>query len=142
MATDYIIGNDGFVTLAAPIQGINVKSWAANSSRVSSDVTGFSDTARRRRLGLYDIVGSLSGTPMMGTTTALITVTSAQTSAQLLVLGLYSNNSSVTTDDVSFSVTAVFDSMSFNSTKDGDATVQVSWQNASGAVPTVAWSVV
>ena len=142
MPLDYIIGNDGFVTLAAPVQGISVKQWAANSSRVSTDVTGFSDTARRRKLGLFDMVGSLSGVPTYGTTTALITVTATQTTAQTLVLGLTNGTSTtVTTDDVSFTITCVFDTMSFNSAKDGDASVQVSWQLSSGAVPSVVWVV-
>tara|TARA_R110000868_G_scaffold129870_2_gene339113 strand:+ start:2464 stop:2886 length:423 start_codon:yes stop_codon:yes gene_type:complete len=139
MATTYIIGNDGFVTLSQPVQGLTVKSWAANCTRVSTDITGFDDTARRRRLGLFDMTGSLTGSPMFGTTTSVITVTSLQTANSALVLGLSAGTNSST--GVTFSLTPVYDSFSFTSAKDGEATVAVTFQNASGAVPTVVWSV-
>jgi len=142
MATTYIIGNDGYVTLGDPVKGIQVKQWAANATRVSSDVTGFGDAARRRRAGLFDITGSLSGTPVCGTTTGVISFTSVQTSNATMSLGLYTGgDTNVTTDDVFITVNPIFESFAFTSAKEGDAGVQISWQNANGALPTVGWVV-
>jgi len=57
MATTYT-GNDGNVT--GPL-GAKLSTFNFSVSRISHDITGFSNVGRERKLGLWDIRGSAGG---------------------------------------------------------------------------------
>ena len=69
----YLIGNDGSVTMPSGGDVIKVKTFAATLARPESDLTGFGDTGKRRRLGMLDLTGSLTGVPAIDSTASVNT---------------------------------------------------------------------
>ena len=137
MATTYLVGNDGAVALPAA-HGMNVKVWAATLTRVSSDITGFGDTGKRRRLGIVDVTGSLSGTPFYSGTNTSAGMDVAQAGGTL-VLSL----SGVTSGTVSaayISMSCVFDQFALNVDKNGESSLTMNYQLSGGAAPTIVWT--
>lgn len=148
----YIIGNDGNVGISCggTTQGLmKVRSFAANLSRPVSEITGFGDTGRRKRLGMQDLTGTLNasfGIDSTGSTNSSITNNSMWMFSQQdstnqrpqLTLTLYD---STTTADAKIVANCVFSSYAFNAAKDGDTTVTVNFENADGAAPVVTWLV-
>ena len=132
MATTYLVGNDGAVSLPAA-HGMNVKVWAATLTRVSSDITGFGDTGKRRRLGIVDVTGSLSGTPFYGGTGNSAGMDVAQAGGTL-VLSLSGATSGT--------ASAAYISMSFalNVDKNGESSLTMNYQLSGGAAPTIVWT--
>ena len=53
-------GVAGNVAMAGCIGGI-IKSWTANFTRATTDITGFQNAARKRAIGTPDVTGSLTG---------------------------------------------------------------------------------
>lgn len=140
MATQYIIGNDGDVSLGAGVTNqIKVRSFAATLSRPQSDLTGFGDTGRRRRLGMLDLTGSLTGSLEVNDTgTTSVAVMFNQTATTLITLGLFDGTA---TNDARIAANCVLDSYAFSSDKTGDVTVTANFANADGAAPVVTWLV-
>lgn len=136
MALTYLVGNDGAVTLPAS-HGMNVKVWAANLTRVSSDVTAFGDTGKRRRLGIVDVTGSLSGTPFYAAANSSAGIDVAQAGGTL-VLSLSGQTSGAT--GAYLSMTCLFDTFAMNVDKNGENTLTMNYQLSGGAAPTVVWS--
>lgn len=148
----YLVGNDGDIsiyvggTAATNLETIvKVQSYSASLSRVSTDLTGFGDTGRRRRLGIIDMTGSLNGvlgldTAAASTSTTLFTKTtdpSSTSTALTVTLAFWTGTT--TTSVAKIVSTAVFSQWSFNSNKMGDATVSGNFENASGSAPVVTW---
>ena len=140
MATTYLVGNDGAVALPAA-HGMNVKVWAATLTRVSSDITGFGDTGKRRRLGIVDVTGSLSGTPFYGGTGNSAGMDVAQAGGTL-VLSLSGQTATTTsaTSAAFISMSCVFDQFALNVDKNGESSLTMNYQLSGGAAPTIVWS--
>jgi hypothetical protein len=141
MAIDtFVIGNDGNVTMPASGNVFRVRSFAANLSRVESELTGFSDTGRRKRLGMLDLTGSLSGVPAVdstaSTTTALTSMIWMNTATQALTLTIFDS-----TNDARIAANCIFNGFAFNVDKTADSTVTCNFANADGAAPVVTWLV-
>ena len=141
MAIDtFVIGNDGNVTMPASGSVFRVRSFAANLSRVESELTGFSDSGRRKRLGMLDLTGSLSGVPAVdstaSTTTALTSMIWMNTATQALTLTIYDS-----TNDARIAANCIFNGFAFNVDKTADSTVTCNFANADGAAPVVTWLV-
>jgi hypothetical protein len=141
MAIDtFVIGNDGNVTMPASGSVFRVRSFAANLSRVESELTGFSDTGRRKRLGMLDLTGSLSGVPAVdstaSTTTALTSMIWMNTATQALTLTIYDS-----TNDARIAANCIFNGFAFNVDKTADSTVTCNFANADGVAPVVTWLV-
>jgi hypothetical protein len=148
-ATTYVLGSDGFVSVAGTDQ-IKVKSYAASLFRQSFDVTAFGDAGRRKRLGFLDLTGSLSGIMIVGTTTSTVTTdlfygvkTNYSTGTNFsesvsLTLGLY-GTSAAATSGAMIVAGVVFDSFAFSSDKGGDASVTANFANGGGTAPVLTW---
>jgi hypothetical protein len=149
MAIDtYVIGNDGnvaYVLNSATQVFFKVQSYAATLQRPVSTLTAFGDTGHRKRLGMLDLTGSLNaviGIDSTGSTstsnTAIVLISSQDvaTTRPAVTLSIYDTTS---TSDAKITSNAVFSSFAFNSSKTGDTTVTVNFENADGAAPVVTW---
>lgn len=136
----YVIGNDGNVSIGS-VDVLKVRSFAATLQRVSSDLTGFGDSGRRRRLGMIDLTGSMTGVAAVGTTTATTgtSVFYGINEAHTVTLTIYDSTSTSVTTDANIVATCVFDQFAFNSDKTGDTTVTANFANSSGSAPVVTW---
>jgi hypothetical protein len=136
----YLCGNDGSVTLPAGGEVIQVRTFAATLERVESDTTGFSDTGRRRRLGMLDLTGSLTGVPGVGTatTSAATSCVFLQTATAALTLNLFDGT---TTSDAKISANCIFNGFAFNVDKTGDSTLTCNFSNGDGTAPVISWLV-
>jgi hypothetical protein len=142
MAIDtYVIGNDGNVTLPNADAVFKVRSFAANLSRPSSDLTAFGDTGKRRRVGLLDLTGSLNaviGVNAAGSAgTTSTSIMFSQTATAALTLTVFDTTNG--TSDAKIVANCVFNSFAFNSDKNGDATLTANFENADGVAPVVTW---
>jgi hypothetical protein len=149
MAIDtYVIGNDGNVAYSlnsATQVFFKVQSYAATLQRPVSTLTAFGDTGQRKRLGMLDLTGSLNaviGIDSTGSTstsnTAIVLISSQDvaTTRPAVTLSIYDSTS---TSDAKITSNAVFSSFAFNSSKTGDTTVTVNFENADGSAPVVTW---
>jgi len=149
MAIDtYVIGNDGNVAYSlnsATQVFFKVQSYAATLQRPVSTLTAFGDTGQRKRLGMLDLTGSLNaviGIDSTGSTstsnTAIVLISSQDvaTTRPAVTLSIYDTTS---TSDAKITSNAVFSSFAFNSSKTGDTTVTVNFENADGSAPVVTW---
>lgn len=140
MPTVYIVGNDGDVSLGAGVTNrMKVRSYAATLARVESDVTGFGDSGRRRRLGMLDLTGSLTGSVEVNDTgTTNTAVMFNQTGTTAIVLGLFDGTA---TSDARIAANCILNNYAFASDKTGDVTLTANFANADGAAPVVTWLV-
>lgn len=146
-ATTYVLGSDGFVSVAGTDQ-IKVKSYAASLFRQSFDVTAFGDAGRRKRLGFLDLTGSLSGMMIVGTTSSVaatslfygVRTNYSTNSAEAcsLTLGLYGTAATATVGAM-IVADVVFDSFAFSSDKGGDASVTANFASGGGTAPVLTW---
>lgn len=151
MAIDqYIVGNDGDVSfsIAGTTQSfMKVTTFTANLSRNVSVITGFGDTGGRRRLGMLDLTGTLSGvagvglgTPTTSTQSIYIQdfsspVTNNTNHLVQATLSLYKSG----TNEAKIVAKCVLYNWSFNSAKAGDSTLSCNIENADGVAPVVTW---
>lgn len=141
MATTYLVGNDGDAVLPSS-HLLNVKVWAANVAYVSSDLTGFTNTGKVRRLGIADITGSLNGTAIQGTGTPWGTLASTSLPSQpggTLVLSV-DGTTSGTSSGAYLSFGAVFNSYAFSVDKNGEQSLSVNFEMNDGDGATVVWA--
>lgn len=140
MATTYIIGNDGDVSLGTSITNkIKVRTFAATLARSESDLTGFGDSGRRRRLGMLDLTGSFTGSLEVNDTgTTNTAVMFNQTGTTAIVLGLFDGTA---TNDCRIAANCIVNNYAFASDKTGDVTITANFANADGAAPVVTWLV-
>jgi len=135
----YIIGNDGNVTMPTGGTVIQVKTFAATLARAESDLTGFGDTGKRRRLGLLDLTGSLNGVPAIDSTATSNTASFfSSTATAALTLTIFDATG---TTDAKIAANCVFNNFAFNADKSGDTTVSCNFANGDGTAPVVTWLV-
>lgn len=135
----YLIGNDGAVTMPSGGDVIKVKTFAATLARPESDLTGFGDTGKRRRLGMLDLTGSLTGVPAIDSTASSNTASFlSSTATAALTLTLFD---ATTTTDAKIVANCVFNNFAFNVDKNGDSTLTCNFSNGDGAAPVVTWLV-
>ena len=135
----YLIGNDGAVTMPSGGDVIKVKTFAATLARPESDLTGFGDTGKRRRLGMLDLTGSLTGVPAIDSTASVNTASFlSSTATAALTLTLFD---ATTTTDAKIVANCVFNNFAFNVDKNGDSTLTCNFSNGDGAAPVVTWLV-
>ena len=135
----YLIGNDGSVTMPSGGDVIKVKTFAATLARPESDLTGFGDTGKRRRLGMLDLTGSLTGVPAIDSTASVNTASFlSSTATAALTLTLFD---ATTTTDAKIVANCVFNNFAFNVDKNGDSTLTCNFSNGDGAAPVVTWLV-
>ena len=135
----YLIGNDGAVTMPSGGDVIKVKTFAATLARPESDLTGFGDTGKRRRLGMLDLTGSLTGVPAIDSTASVNTASFfVSTATAALTLTLFD---ATTTTDAKIVANCVFNNFAFNVDKNGDSTLTCNFSNGDGAAPVVTWLV-
>ena len=132
-------GVAGNVAMAGCIGGI-IKSWTANFTRATTDITGFQGATRNRAIGIQDVTGSLTGSiddsallmPLIG-----IASTSA-TSPVSLTLTAQGGNT--------IAFLALIDSVTLGVAVDGEATFSCNYAIAStataytSAVTTSVWA--
>lgn len=151
MAIDqYIVGNDGDVSfsIGGTAQSfMKVTTFTANLSRNVSVITGFGDTGGRRRLGMLDLTGTLSGVAGVGVatpTTSTNSIFSQDFSSPVTnntnhlvqaTLTLYKSG----TNEAKIVAKCVLYNWSFNSAKAGDSTLSCNMENADGVAPVVTW---
>ena len=151
MAIDqYIVGNDGDVSfsIGGTTQSfMKVTTFTANLSRNVSVITGFGDTGGRRRLGMLDLTGTLSGVAGVG-------IGTVSTSTQNIYIQDFSNPLTNNTNHMVQATLSLYKSgtteakivakcvlynWSFNSAKAGDSTLSCNIENADGVAPVVTW---
>ena len=151
MAIDqYIVGNDGDVSfsIGGTAQSfMKVTTFTANLSRNVSVITGFGDTGGRRRLGMLDLTGTLSGVAGVG-------IGTVSTSTQNIYIQDFSNPLTNNTNHMVQATLSLYKSgtteakivakcvlynWSFNSAKAGDSTLSCNIENADGVAPVVTW---
>jgi hypothetical protein len=135
--TTYAIGNDGAVTLPSGAELLQVRSYAATLERVESEVTGFADTGRRKRLGMLDVTGSLTGVAGVGTATNSTTILHS-TATAALTLKVFDTTG---TSDCQIAANCIFNGFAFNVDKTGDSTLTCNFANGDGAAPVITWLV-
>ena len=130
-------GVNGNITFANALGG-NIKSWTANFTRATTDITGFQGATRNRAIGIQDVTGSLTGSiddtlmPLLG-----IASTSA-TSPVSLTLTAQGGNT--------IAFLALIDSVTLGVAVDGEATFACNYAIAStqtaytSAVTTSVWT--
>jgi hypothetical protein len=136
----YLIGNDGNVTMPSGGDVIKVKTFAATLARAESDLTGFGDSGKRRRLGLLDLTGSLNGIPAADST-ATGTTASFFVSTSTAALTLAILDVAASTNDARIAANCVFNNFAFNVDKNGDSTLTCNFSNGDGTAPVVTWLV-
>ena len=148
----YLVGNDGDVsigiagTAATNLQTlIKVSNYSANLSRVSTDLTGFGDTGRRRRLGIIDMTGSVSGvlgidaTATANTSSFFTNTMDPSSTSTACTVSLAFWTGTAATTQAKIVGTVVFGQFSFGNNKMGDATVSGNFELAGGSAPVVTW---
>jgi len=136
----YLIGNDGNVTMPSGGDVIKIKTFAATLARPESDLTGFGDSGKRRRLGLLDLTGSLNGIPASDSTatanTASFFVSTSTAALTLAILDV-----AASTNDARIAANCIFNNFAFNVDKNGDSTLTCNFSNGDGTAPVVTWLV-
>lgn len=122
MAT-YYTGFDGDV--AGPL-GAQLNAFNFTVSRVSHDITGFSNVGRLRQLGLWDIRGSASGTTKSDTG-APWSMQTANTGQTITLYVFQATN----TNDCSIQFNCVIEDTQFSASKGGDNSVSFNFGLAS-----------
>lgn len=137
------VGHDGSASLGTGV--MNIKVWAATVSRVSTDTTGFSASGKTRRLGVIDITGSLAGQVLVGdaggSPWGIIAANAVPDQAGgTVTLSLYGGTTTTATNAAMLQFDAVYSSVAFNSDKNGDQTVTLSFEMNDSNGPTVVWA--
>jgi hypothetical protein len=137
----YLVGNDGGVVLGDHFAQFNA--WNGTFSRQVSDITGFSDAGRRRRLGVWDANGSAGGFLRADATSTGPGVNTAdwQTGGSTIYLHAKGSGTVATnaTGVCTMILTAVISEVAMSVAKTGDAAVSFNWALAGGAIPIELW---
>lgn len=130
-------GVGGNIAMSGCLGGV-IKSWTANLSRPSTDITGFGNATKNRAVGIIDLTGSMSGSLSYALAPTL--AFSGNTAAVALTLGCSGPGSTVNT----LTFNAIMDSISIGVAVDGEASFSANFGIASteatfGAAVVVAW---
>jgi hypothetical protein len=125
----YAIGSDGSVTMPTGYKA-QINTWSATLARATQVVTGFGDAGHQRRAsGVLDITGSAGGVPEDNSaSTSAFGISSAAGAALTLNI----------TSGTSLAFDAVFSSVAFSVTNDGDSTVTFNFE-LDDTSPTLTW---
>lgn len=134
MAETYAVGYDGTASLTTA-HNARLRVWNGVFSRVVSDITAFADTGRRRKLGLYDVTGSVGGTMSYDAANTGPGINDTDWNRNGVAITLSVAGGTVN----QYTVTAVISQVTINVQKDADATISFDFQNSGGAAPTEAW---
>jgi len=115
-------GVNGNITFANALGG-NIKSWTANFTRASVDISAFGGATRNRAVGLIDVTGSMTGT--LDSATSPTVAFSGNTAAASITLTADSGNTIV--------FPAIIDSFTVGVAVDGEATFSANYGIASSA---------
>ncbi len=134
MAQTWVSGFDGTITLPTG-HAAHLRVWDGRFSRAVSDITGFSDSGRRRKLGIFDLEGSAGGTTTYDASNLSpgINTSDWNRDGGTLVLGVVGSTA------CAYTATAVMTNISFSVAKDGDSSITFDFANSGGTVPTEAW---
>ena len=129
-----ISGVNGNIAITNAIGGI-IKSWTANFTRATTDITGFTNAARNRAIGIIDVTGSMTGSLDNGTSPTV--AFSGNTAAADITLTAESGNTLV--------FKAILDSFTVGVAVDGEATFACNYaiastQTAFTSAVTVSWT--
>jgi len=135
----YLVGNDGGVHLGSHFAQFNT--WNGTFSRQVSDITGFGDSGRRRKLGVWDANGSAGGFMLADASSNKpgINTTNWQTDGNAIYLHARGSGAATAATACTMSMTAVISEIALSSTKTGDAAISFNWSLAGGSVPTETW---
>ena len=138
MPTSYLTGNDGGVALGtATNHNAQFNVWNATVSRNVSDISGFGDGARRRRLGVYDVQGSAGGFLLADADGPGVNTTDWVSTG--ISVFLHAKGSGASTSSCTLSFGAIISEIAVSNAKTGDAAVSFNFQLASGSAPTETW---
>ena len=115
-----ISGVNGNIAIANAIGGI-IKSWTANFTRASTDITGFTNATRNRAIGIIDVTGSMTGSLDSGTSPTV--AFSGNTAAADITLTAEGGNTLL--------FKAILDSFTVGVAVDGEATFSANFAIAS-----------
>jgi len=115
-----ISGVNGNIAIANAIGGI-IKSWTANFTRASTDITGFGNATRNRAVGIIDVTGSMTGSLDSGTSPTV--AFTGNTAAANITLTAETGNTLV--------FKAIIDSITVGVAVDGEATFSANYAIAS-----------
>ena len=115
-----ISGVNGNIAIANAIGGI-IKSWTANFTRASTDITGFTNATRNRAIGIIDVTGSMTGSLDSGTSPTV--AFSGNTAAADITLTAEGGNTLL--------FKAILDSFTVGVAVDGEATFSANFSIAS-----------
>jgi hypothetical protein len=115
-----ISGVNGNIAIANAIGGI-IKSWTANFTRASTDITGFTNATRNRAIGIIDVTGSMTGSLDNGTSPTV--AFSGNTAAADITLTAEGGNTLL--------FKAILDSFTVGVAVDGEATFSANFAIAS-----------
>lgn len=129
-----ISGVNGNIAISGAIGGI-IKSWTANFTRASTDITGFGNATRNRAIGIIDLTGSMTGS--LDATTSPTVAFTGNTAAAAITLTAEGGNTLV--------FNAIIDSITVGVAVDGEATFSANFGIASTATAftsavTVTWT--
>ena len=113
-------GLAGNVAMSGCIGGI-IKSWTANFTRATTDITGFTNATRNRAIGIIDVTGSMTGSLDNGTSPTV--AFSSNTAAAAITLTAEAGNTLV--------FNAIIDSFTVGVAVDGEATFSANFAIAS-----------
>lgn len=127
-------GVNGNIAITNALGGI-IKSWTANFTRVSTDITGFTNATRNRAIGIIDVTGSMTGS--LDSATSPTVAFSGNTAAAAITLTAEGGNTLV--------FNAIIDSFTVGVAVDGEATFSANFGIASTATTfasavTATWS--
>ena len=115
-----ISGVNGNIAITGAIGGI-IKSWTANFTRATTDITGFTNATRNRAIGIIDVTGSMTGSLDNGTSPTV--AFSGNTAAADITLTAETGNTLV--------FKAIIDSFTVGVAVDGEATFSANFAIAS-----------
>jgi hypothetical protein len=138
----YLTGNDGGVALGTN-HGAQFNVWNASFSRNVSDISGFGDGARRRRLGVHDVSGSAGGYLVADSKGPGANTTDWASDGATIYLhargsGTSTGSTSANTN-CTLSFVAVVSDIAISNAKTGDAAVSFNFQLSGGSAPTETW---
>lgn len=126
-----IQGYDGGITLPTSAHAGAIRRWNASFARATSNVTSFSDTISRNRVGILQVSGNASGSPTYdaANTSPGVTNTVAGGSPLTLTVG----------PGCSFAFTAGFNGINVSSDREGDSVLEFSFVNGDSNTFTDTW---
>lgn len=136
---NYLIGNDGGVSFGTQ-HNAQFNVWNATFSRVVSDISGFSDAARRRKLGVHDVSGSAGGFMIADAAGPGVNTTKWASGGAKVYLHAVGSGTVTTGGTVcTLHFDAIVSDIAMSNAKTGDAAITFNFQLSGGAAPTETW---